>query len=130
MSTRLQKFAHKYGKKVGGNLCLEGSIAAKDLVKHKDLPDIDVPEKVVTLTGYIEYNPAKARKTGKDGATVRTGYVVGLAVNDGELYAITTDSVYRLHGPWVAEVITEDPFLNTLWDDVKKGILTKASKKG
>lgn len=129
MSTRLQKFAHKYGKKVGGNLCLEGSIAAKDVLKHKDLPDIDVPEKIVTLTGYIEYNTAKARKTGTDGQTIRTGYVVGLAANDGELYAITTDSVYRLYGPWVAEVITESPFLNALWQDVKKEILARASKK-
>ncbi|MEI9553783.1 hypothetical protein [Enterobacter hormaechei] len=128
-TTKMAEFARKYGKKYGGNLCLEGSKSGNQLINHEKLPDLQVPEKIVTLTGYIEFNEAKRRKTGKDGAQVRTGYVTGLAVNGGQLYAITVDSVYRIYGPWYPDVIKNDPFLNSLWEDVKKGVLAQASKK-
>ncbi len=130
MSTvKMAEFARKYGKKYGGNLCLEGSTSGDELIKHEDLPDLKVPEKIVTLNGYIEFNEAKRRKTGKDGTQVRTGYVTGLAVHSGQLYAITVDSVYRIYGPWYPDVIKNDPFLNSLWEDVKKGVLAQAAKK-
>lgn len=128
-TTKMAEFARKYGKKYGGNLCLEGSKSGNQLINHEELPDLQVPEKIVTLTGYIEFNEAKRRKTGKEGTQVRTGYVTGIAVHSGHLYAITVDSVYRIYGPWYADVITNDPFLNSLWEDVKKGVLAQASKK-
>lgn len=128
-TTKMLEFARKYGKKYGGSLCLEASNSAGEVISHEDLPDLKVPENIVTLTGYIEFNEAKRRKTGKEGTRVRTGYVTGLAVNSGQLYAITVDSVYRIYGPWYPDVIKNDPFLNSLWEDVKKGVIAQASKK-
>lgn len=127
--TRLATFARKYGKRVGGNLILEGCIAGNQILNHEDLDDVEVPDQIVTLSGYIEFNEAKQRKTGKEGTRIRTGYVTGLAINDGQLFAITVDSVYRLHGPWMADVITENPYLKSLWDDVKGAVLAQATKK-
>lgn len=127
--TRMSAFARKYGKKYGGNLYLEGSMSGNEVLHHEKLPGLVVPERIVVLTGYIEYNSAKARKAGVEGRNIRTGYVTSLAVNDGQLYAITVDTVYRLYGKWMAEIITQDPFLNSLWEDVKKGVLAQASKK-
>lgn len=128
-STKAHRLAQKYGKKFGGNLCVEGCLAGKEILKHEKLPDIDIPDRIVLLTGYIEYNVAKARKAGKDGTQIRTGYVTSFAINDGQLYAITIDSVYRLHGPWMADVITENPFLKSLWDNVKEQVIAQAAKK-
>lgn len=129
MSSKFKRFANKYGKKYGGDLTLEGCVRAKDTLKHKDLPDIDVPDKIVTLTGYLRYSsPALRIAKGSEGTPVRTGYVVGLAVHDGNLFAITTDHVYRLVGPWVPKVITEDPFLNSIWKDVRGKVLDKSSR--
>lgn len=128
-STKAHRFAHKYGKKYGGNLCLEGCKSGAEVLSHEKLKDIDVPDNIVTLTGYIEFNDAKARRTGEEGAQVRTGYVTSLAINGGQLYAVTVDSVYRLHGPWVADVITENPFLNSLWEELKAQVLAQAPKK-
>ena len=128
-TTKMAAFARKYGKKYGGNLCVEGSMSGRQLIDHEAFKDVEFPEKLVVLTGYIEFNEAKARKTGKEGSRVRTGYVTGFAVNSGHLYAITVDSFYRVHGPWYPDVITQDPFLKSLWDDVKAGVLAQASKK-
>lgn len=128
-STKAHRLAQKYGKRYGGNLCLEGCKSGAQVLNHESLPGIDVPDNIVTLTGYIEFNDAKARKTGKEGAQVRTGYVTSLAINDRQLYAITVDSVYRLYGPWTADVIVSNPFLNSLWEELKAQVLDQANKK-
>lgn len=128
-TTKAHRFAQKYGKKYGGNLSLEGCKSGAQILNHEKLPDIEVPDNIVTLTGYIEFNDAKARKTGKDGAQIRTGYVTSLAIQDRQLYAVTVDSVYRLVGPWTADVITSNPFLNSLWEELKAQVLAQAVKK-
>lgn len=127
--TKAKKFARKYGKKYRGRLCLEACTYGEDLVKHEKLKDIAVPEQIVTLNGYIQHTPAMQAKTGKEGHVIRTGYVVGFAIHDGELFAITPDSVYLLYGPWMAEIIKKQPFLNSLWEDLKKGVVAEALNK-
>lgn len=131
MSTdnKAKKFARKYGKKYRGRLCVEGCNFGDDLVKHDQLKDIGVPEQIVTLSGYMQHGPEQQAKTGKPGHVVRTGYVVGFAIYDSELFAITPDSVYLLYGPWMADVIKNQPFLNSLWEDLKKGVVAKALEK-
>lgn len=127
----MKKFARKYGKKYGGNLYVEGSLSGHSLISKggaEGLDGIDVSEKIVALTGYVEFNDAKARRTGKEGSQIQTGYVTGLAINDNYLFAITSDSVYRLDGPWYPEVIKGQPFLKSLWESVKAAVIDKASK--
>lgn len=129
IDAKARKFATKYGKKYRGRLCVEGCTPGDKLLTHEKLKDVSVPEQIVTLSGYMQHTPALQVKTGKEGGVIRTGYVVGLAIKNGELFAITSDSVYMLYGPWMAEVIKGDPFLNSLWEDVKKGVLAEALKK-
>lgn len=127
----MKRFARKYGKKYGGNLYVEGSLSGHSLVSkggEKGLEGIDIPEKIVALTGYVEFNDAKARRTGKEGSQIQTGYVTGLAIKDNFLFAITSDSVYRLDGPWYPEVITQQPFLKSLWESIKAVVIDRASK--
>lgn len=129
MSTiRAHKFARKYGKRYGGNLCLEGSVSGKEIFDHEDLQGIEVPDNLVLLKGYVEYSPAKVKKTGAEGHNVQTSYVTGLAINDKQLYAITADAVYRIHGPWFSQVIKENPHLNSMWEDLKNRVVSKINK--
>lgn len=131
---KMYQFSRKYGKKFGGVLFVEGSRSGDNLIPHEALEGkLDIPDNIVTLTGFVEYNEAKRRRTGKDGDRIETGYVVSFAVNDGNLYAITKDSVYRLQGPYLADIVVENPFLKSLWEDVKKSVIEqmmKAKKKG
>lgn len=129
VDNKAKKFARKYGKKYQGRLCVESCNFGEDLVKHEKLKDVSVPEQIVTLNGYMQHSPAMQEKTGKPGHVIRTGYVVGLAIHNGELFAVTSDSVYMLYGPWMAEIIKKQPFLNSLWEDVKKGVLAEALNK-
>lgn len=119
------KFAAKYGLKFGGNLCVEGSSMIKeDIEKHCGF-EISGIDKLVNLVGYIENKVAVAEKTDEYGRQITTSLVRGLAVRDGSLYAITDDYVYRLYGPWLAEVITSNPFLNDLWKGIADQIMNK-----
>jgi len=114
-------FARKYGKRYGGVLFVEGSETAEEILKSREeFASIEAPDKVVNLIGYIDNNRIKGR--------VSTGLVVGLALHDGHLYAITSDTVYQLDGPYLHTVITTDPFLLSLWQEVAAETVKKYRK--
>lgn len=133
-STKAHRFAAKYGKKFGGNLTLEGTISGRPVLDKitnaVNLGDstAELESKLVYATGYLEYSFGKARKEGRDGITVKTAYVTGFAILDKMLYLITADSVYRITGPYYADVIKSDDILAGMWEDVKKQVLARASK--
>lgn len=133
-STKAHRFAAKYGKKFGGNLTLEGTISGRPVLDKitnaVSLGDstAELESKLVYATGYLEYSFGKARKEGRDGITVKTAYVTGFAILDKMLYLITADSVYRITGPYYADVIKSDDILAGMWEDVKKQVLARASK--
>lgn len=133
-STKAHRFAAKYGKRFGGNLSLEGSLSGRPgLAKITNAVNIgdataELEEKLVYATGYLEYSPGKARKEGREGITVKTAYVTGFAILDKMLYLITADSVYRITGPYYADVIKSDDILAGMWEDLKSKVLARASK--
>lgn len=135
-TTKAHQLARKYGKKFAGNLLLEGVVTGEGILdkitqslKTKSLGMELLPDKVVTLQGYIEYSPAKARKEGQEGTTIQTSYVSGLAVLDKSLYAITADKVYRIHGPFYPDVIKSNPVLNEMWEGVKRQVADEAARR-
>lgn len=120
------KFAKKYNKRFGGAISLEGVAKGDEL--FPSVPEELRPVGVVALKGYLEYNKRKADRTGRQGEPIRTGYVVSLAAHDGNLYAITSDAVYLVYGPFAADIIKGDEYLKSLWEDLKKTVIQKYEK--
>lgn len=120
------KFAKKYNKRFAGPLSLEGVVKSDEL--FSDVPEDLRPKDVVALKGYLEFSKRKADRSGVRGEPIRTGYVVSLAAHEGNLYVITSDAVYLVHGPYAADIIKSDEFLNRLWEDLKKTMIEKYEK--
>lgn len=83
--------------------------------------DIDTlnEREALYLWGYLVEDAKGEPVTGKD---VRTSYVVGLAANEGKLYAITRNSAYMLVGDQVPKITTTG-LLKPMWDELKQRII-------
>ncbi|QYC52588.1 RNA ligase [Salmonella phage SSBI34] len=103
------------GRRYCGELRVEGSLdfglVTEGLLKGS---------KAICLFGNLEKDLGSRFR---DESNIRTSYVCGFAAKDGELYAITRNSAYKLVGEKVQEVVTGEDLIE-MWEELKSRIVS------